>query len=205
MNLRRLGFSSTGYSEVILSIRLGGKTNAAPMGVTLRGNSLLLKVYRGSTTYKMLTGGARDCVLNITCDPKFFYYALLEKDNLRYSASKAVMSPRIIGCDGYVECVIGEILQRKGWIQVYLDPVLATARKKIARVYSRAGPALIEAMVYMTKLDAEGLERKDAEEAFLRVRLSVETVYRTTRNRRYREMADRVLEEAEKKLRRRSN
>lgn len=195
MRLEKLGFSERSYSEVILSVRVGGEVNAAPMGILLRDGMPLIKVYRGGKTHRLLAGGARDCVLNVTSDPALFYRSVLDKERIVFVEAKKVSSPRVYGCDAYAECLVSKAEDRGDYLEAVLEPVLVEARRRDARAYCRAGPAVLEALVHFTKLlYFRGVDRGKAEELLGRIRIFVDIVYHTTMDRELRSMADDILD-----------
>jgi len=151
--LENLGFSKTRVSEVLLTLNLGGEVNAAPMGVRLSKHGLpIIRVYAGSRTYIMIKSGAKDYVLNVTSDPEVFYWAVLKKEYLRFKSSRRVTAPRIAGCQAYVECVLESIKFGRNYLRAELRPVYIEYVKVKPKAYCRAQPAIIEALVYFTKL-----------------------------------------------------
>lgn len=202
MRLENLGFSKSTYGEIILTIRLGEIVNSAPMGVLLYGDTkLCLKVYRSGRTYEMIVGGAEDCVLNVTSDPMLFYNSVFRKDEVSYRPAERASSPRISGCDAYVECSITGLTAYERYVQVLLEPLLVDVTDGTVRVYSRVGPALIEALICYTKLPYLKDSCEEAESLIGRIRIFREIVYHSTRDRVFREIADEILNRSEGMLR----
>ena len=153
VNLERLGFSESTYSEIIFTVRLKETVNAAPMGVLLNGDGKVsLRVYKDQRTYEMIANGAEDCVLNITDDPILFYNAIFEKGKISYQPAEIVSSPRIRDCNGYVECSITNVTKCEEYIEVLLKPLLVNVTRRTISTYNRAGPAIIEALICYTRL-----------------------------------------------------
>jgi len=196
--IKNLGFSEHTYSEVVLSIRHRDKVNVAPMGVLLgEDENLHLRVYKGQRTCKMIMDGAEDCILNITDDPRVFYDAVFRKDRIAYYPSKKVSSPRICGCNAYVECIIINRLEREEFIEVSLKPILISVLKHPVVTYQRAGPAVIEALICYTKLlHFRRSDRRAIKELMKRMQIFKDIVYHSTRNNDLRMMITEILERA---------
>jgi len=188
--LRRLGFSTSTYSEVILSIKHGNIVNYAPMGVLLVKDALHLRVYMGSLTYKLIMEGAKDCVLNITSDPILFYNSILDKSRVKTVGSIKVKSPRISGCQGYIECLISDVVKTPRYLRVLLNPIHIDYYKIIPTTYKRASSAIIEALVYYTKLP---YLKGSSGDLLSKIKLCVNTVFRSTKNPKYRGLARDIL------------
>ena len=203
MQLRDLGFSKITYSEIILTIRHGDAVNVAPMGVLLEDDKWLsLRVYKGQRTCELIEKGAVDCVLNITCNSTLFYDAVLNKSEISYCPSETVSSPRVRGCDAYVECLIIHVKDCGEYVRVLLKPQLIKVSRKMIKAYNRAEPAVIEALVCFTKilhLIKNNVEM--AESLKERIKIFREIVYHSTRNKKLRIMMTEILERAEEVIR----
>ncbi|RJS85232.1 DUF447 family protein [Candidatus Bathyarchaeota archaeon] len=203
MHLRNLGFSKLTYSEVILTIRYEDIVNIAPIGVLLEDDKhLSLRVYKGQRICELISKGAIDCVLNITRNPKLFYDAIFNKNAIPHHPSETVSSPRVEGCDAYVECSIVHVEDHREYVRVLLKPQLTKTYPRIARTYNRAEPAVIEALICFTKiihLIENNLEA--AESLKERIKIFREIVHHSTRNEKLRMMITEILERSEKMIR----
>jgi len=201
--LKRLGFSRSTISEVLLSLSLGSEVNVAPMGARLgRGPELVVKVFTGCRTYEMVRHGARDYVINVTSDPTLFYYAVLGKGSLRLVPSRTVSAPRVVGCVAYVEAVRKSVEYRRGYLVLSLAPTYVEVSKQYPKAFNRATPAIIEALVYLTKIPyLVGRGRLgEARELLRNIRTCAEVVTRVTSNRRLRAVAYDIVRKAEEFL-----
>jgi len=200
--LRRLGFNSVTYAETLLTISLKNDKNVAPIGFKLFRGLLKARIYANTRTYNMINTGAKEFVVNITRDPKLFFYAIFNKEAIRYVHSKLVSAPRIAGCNAYIECDLDRIIHRRGYITIYIKPRLIDYKKIMPTAYNRAEPAIIEAIVYYTKikhyLDIGELEK--ALNMYNRVRYCRDTVYHSTAKRSLRELIDKIVSFTEKML-----
>ena len=203
MRLRDLGFSKSTYGEIILTIRHGDAVNVAPMGVLLEDDKRLsLRVYKGQRTCELIEKGAVDCVLNITCNSTLFYDAVLNKSEISYYSSETVSSPRVRGCDAYVECSIIDVEDCGEYVRVLLKPQLIRVSRRIVKAHNRAEPAVIEALVCFTKilhLIKSNVEM--AESLKERIKIFREIVYHSTRNKKLRMMMTEILDRAEEVIR----
>ena len=198
--LKRLGFSKGTTSEVLLSLSLGSEVNVAPMGVRLgEGAELIIKVFAGCRTYDLIRRGARDYVVNITSDPALFYYAIFSKSLLKLKPSRWVSAPRVAGCDAYVEAERSGVSYGRGYLILRLRPIHVEYRRVLPKVYSRAAPAVIETLVYYTKLPylKKSGKLREAEELLKRMLACAEVVERCTRSRRLRSILRSVIAGAE--------
>ncbi|ADI32460.1 DUF447 domain-containing protein [Staphylothermus hellenicus] len=200
--LHRLGFNSTTYAETILTISLNNEKNAAPVGFKLFRGLLKARIYANTKTYNMVNAGAKEFVVNITRDPRLFFYAIFNKEAIRYVHSKTVSAPRIMGCNAYIEGDLDHIIRRKGYIMIYIRPRLIDYKKLMPTTYNRAGPAIIEAIVYYTKIryymNIGELNR--ALDMYNRVKYCRDTVYHSTTKRSLRELIDKIVFLIEKTL-----
>ena len=202
MNLEKLGFSRSTYSEVILTVRLEEMINAAPMGVLLNeGGKIYLRVYKGQRIHDMIVNGAEDCVLNITSDPILFYNAIFEKEKISYCPAERVSSPRIRDCDAYVECSIINVTGHGEYVKAFLKPLLINVAERAVSAYHRAGPAIIEALICYTRLlYFKDADREKAESLKKMIGIFRDIVYHSTENNRLREIATKILERSEEAL-----
>lgn len=199
LSLRSLGFNSQTYSEVILTVKHKKTIHSTPVGVVLHREKLYIRLYRDSKIYSIFYDKPRDCTLSITRDPRVFYASILEREKIRYAKSKRVESPRIRGCNGYVECIVERVALKSEVLEATLKPVLVESRVLKAKTYNRAEPAIIEALVHLTKIGKRRETIREAEESLLKVKFCVETVYRSSKSRSLRRIARNVLREAEER------
>lgn len=197
LELKKLGFNSQTYSEVIVTVKHGGLVNSSPIGVLARRGTLYFKLYEGSRTYLIFSERPRDCVLNITSNPKLFYYAIFAKEKLKYTPGSRTLSPRIVGCEGYVECEVGNLDFRTDYLRVEVKPILLDFKTIHPKTFNRAEPALIEALVWLTKLRGVS-DNLDYYKVLERIKYNVETIYKSSRRRDLRRLARSVLREAER-------
>jgi len=198
--LKRLGFSKGTTSEVLLSLSLGSEVNVAPMGVKLGENAeLIIKVFAGCRTYDLIRRGARDYVVNITSNPLLFYYAIFGKDSLKLRPSRCVSAPRVAGCEAYVEAERKGVDYGRDYLILHLRPIHIEYRRVLPKAFCRAAPAVIEALVYYTKIPylKKSGKSREAEGMLKRILACAEVVGHCTRSRRLRSILRNVIERAE--------
>lgn len=191
LKLNKIGFSSKTYSEIILSISYRNEINAAPMGVLLHNDKLKLKIYPHTRTYRLILDGADDCVLNITSNPKLFYYSIFMKDKIKYVRSRKTRSPRVRGCDGYIECKMSSVIRQREHLDISLKPILIDVKPRNVATFNRAGPAIIEALVHYTKIPF--LNNKEIRYKILYIKFLRDTVYKSTRDAELRKIISDIV------------
>ncbi len=201
--LKRLGFSKGTVSEVLLSLSLGNEVNIAPMGVRLGSHAeLIVKIFAGCRTYDLVRRGARDYVINISTDPLLFYYAVFNKGMLALRPARYVKAPRLAGCEAYVEAERSAVSHGKDYLILRLSPIYLEYRRTFPKAFNRAAPAIIEALIYYTKipyLKRSGKIEK-AREALDRIRECAEVVEHSTRSRKLRSVMQSIVKAAEEIL-----
>lgn len=193
-----LGFSNETYSEVLLTININNDTNVAPMGVLLKNNKLYVRIYSGTKTYNAILNYADECVLNITNNPKLFFNAILHKEKIRFYNSTIVNAKRVLDCDAYIECNINKRNILSNYAEIFLNPLIIDVVNPSVKTYNRAGPAIIEALVHLSKIQyykSSGMNNNEILKRFLFLR---EIVYHSTSDKDYRIMINEILDKAEK-------
>ncbi len=147
-----------GHIEVLLTtIDAAGSPNTAPMGVDRAGSSeIILRIYRGTKTFKNIVLGNRWLVLTLSMDAMDYYDSLFGVMSYETVPGWPIQSP-ITRCrypillarvssvdDGDPSTVMAEVIDHTDL------PSLRNCRQ----AYSRANAALIEALIYYTKVEA---------------------------------------------------
>jgi hypothetical protein len=200
-NLDDLGFLKDTIGETIISTYdMDGQPNAAPMGVLMKSNKLLLiRPYTSSLTYKNLQ--AKRCtVVNVTSNPKIFYLTAFKEANpdeqlspKLFEKAETVDAPRLREADATVEVSVAETHSFNSERAEFLCSVqLVTSSKELPKVYCRAQFATIEAIVHATRIKPflSG-DKQDQERAFrliALVEICSDIVDRTAPNSLYSEI-----------------
>ncbi len=130
--------------------------NVAPMGVEFVDEKLFIRPYKSTKTFLNVSSNP-EVTLNVTQESKYFFKSIFKPWELRFKPAKKVKPPIIDGdFDLYVE----------GLVTLYKDdPLRPTFKLEVVDVYegcgsklalSRANNALLEALVYYTKVKDPG-------------------------------------------------
>ena len=175
------------HEGICVTIDALGKVNTAPMGVEVidRGPDadIIIRPYPETRT-SMNLRQVPEFTLNFTHDPVLFFNSMFRKQALTLVSSRYVRPPRLGGCiDLVLECSVRaqyRDVEGRDLIIGTIKGAYECMGSKIA--YSRGASAVIEALVYLTKLmalatsmsckeRAEYLRRID-EECSLAIRVS---------------------------------
>ncbi len=191
--LRSIGFRSDTYNEVVITTCIGDNCYSMPFGVKyvrglLRGrffkDSIMFRIHAG---YKPLYS-----VLCITDDPMIFYNAVFRKGDLRYKYIREYGMPCISGCSACILVLKKYMRLVSDRLYVGFKPIRIRIYRRYPSVYHRFKYALIEALIQYTKIpfvDEESRRRLIEYIVYLR-----STIYRSTRNKRYRGLIDDIIE-----------
>ena len=198
--LVKLGFSSDTYSEILLTVRLGSDINVAPIGVLMENQELIIRVFKGSKTYNMLLNGAKECVINVTRNPRYFYYAIFHKDKIMLTDAVKVSVKRVADCNAYIECNISNIELKDDYLTAYLKPIFVEISSYYPLTFNRAWPAIIEALVHYTKIPYYRSLNISANEIIRKISFLREIVYRSSKNIELRRIIDDIIDRTRKLL-----
>lgn len=128
--------------------------HAAPMGVEYDGSNLILRPYESSKTYVNLL--SRPLLsLNFTQDARYFFKAIFKREEISYDFSVLEAPPIIIGDFDLYVWGRTKLLGLAGSRAVFLvtvEKIHEGPGSKLA--LSRANNALLEALIYYTKIVA---------------------------------------------------
>jgi len=185
-----------GHIEVLLTtIDPAGTPNTAPMGVDRNGiREIVLRVYRETKTFRNIALGNRWLVLTLSIDAMDYYDSLFGALSYETVPGWPIPSPvtrcryplflaRVMNIDdGDPSTVLAEVMDHSHL------PSLRSCRQ----AYSRANAALVEALIYYTKVEALvgkasrevlcRLYEKLEENALLTIRLGSEQLRRAADN-----------------------
>jgi len=193
--LLSMGFSEDTFIETVVLVRKDNDIiNVLPLGLRYdRQGFLLAKIYRGSRTYDLLSKGlANKFTICLTQKPETFFYAIFRKDIIIKTFNE-VKCPRKL-CDACIDTEIKSIEQGEDHLKVDLKPIDTTISQGYPKGFTRASAAIIEALIYYTKLPfvSEEEKRKYVE----RIKIMREIVYRSSKKSMYREMIDDIVDRA---------
>ncbi|MCX8204439.1 MAG: DUF447 family protein [Candidatus Nezhaarchaeota archaeon] len=194
-SLADLGFAEGVTVEVIAStVSSEGRANLSAMGATLASNYLALRPFKETSTYLNLAS-TREVVLNITDDPAFFAYAALKIPCVvvELEPSKTVRPPRLRGAQGFIEAKVEDVGEGEGGrALVKCRPLLIEAGLRPAKAYCRAPPAVIEAIVHASRIEAYVKQGAGVEELIKLIEHYRRLVGRVAPNTQYQEVVEAV-------------
>ncbi|MFP3281143.1 MAG: DUF447 family protein [Vulcanisaeta sp.] len=200
--LKDLGFSSDTYGETII-VFLGGEDGDSimslmPMGFKLNDNCELVgRIFKGSFIYNVILEkkiSKIPCIVCITRSPQTFYLAIFNKKIL-IRRFKGVRCPRSY-CDA---CVDGELTMEgvgDDIINVSIRPLSIKINRRVPLVFDRASAAIIEALVWYTKIPY--VPCNEVYEILSRLRFYRETVSRASKRGVFLKMINRIFREGVK-------
>jgi hypothetical protein len=188
--LRELGFTHDTWGETITAFYNANNelVTVMPLGLKLSSPNecrLLGRVFQGSKLYDyILRHGVTKlrCIVCVTLDPQVFYKAVLMKDEVVKLFATLSQCPTI--CDACITG-LGMFSVKEEAIEVSID-VLGTTIKGLPKVFTRAGAAIIEALVWLTKLSYVECDKLDEVMSWLNFLKIV--VYRSSQNETYRKL-----------------
>jgi len=200
--LKDLGFSSDTYGETIIAF-LGSEDRDSimslmPMGFKLGDNCELVgRIFRGSLIYNIILGKKLDkipCIVCVTRSPQAFYLAVFDKKILirRFEGGRC---PRSY-CDA---CINGELTVEgveDDIINVSIRPLSVKINRRMPLVFDRASAAIIEALVWYTKIPY--VPCNEVYEILSRLRFYRETVSRASKRGVFLKMINRIFREGVK-------
>ena len=200
--MKDLGFSSDTYGETIIAF-LGGEDGDSimslmPMGFKLNDNCELVgRIFKGSFIYNVILEkkiSKIPCIVCITRSPQTFYLAIFNKKILirRFKGGRC---PRSY-CDA---CVDGELTMEgvgDDIINVSIRPLSVKINRRVPLVFDRASAAIIEALVWYTKIPY--VPCNEVYEILSRLRFYRETVSRASKRGVFLKMINRIFREGVK-------
>jgi len=202
--LRELGFSPTTFSETIVVTEISnGIWNCAPMGVKLENGNLYFYVYEGARTLDALRR-KKYLTINIVYDVSVFMKCIFKKcsNEELYEPSSKFPIPHIASADAYIECELLSLKEVNGKFKAVCKPINVVIKRSIPRTFNRAFPAIIEALIYYTKIKPFKRlklkrELKKLIERLIHCKYIVE---HSTSNREYLEYIEKIISEVLKEL-----
>ncbi|MEM4446449.1 MAG: DUF447 family protein [Candidatus Jordarchaeales archaeon] len=203
LRLSKLGFEPKCVYEVIVTTLNEDKTlNAAPMGVLLGGDDILImQPYIATRTYHNISR-TREAVVNITDDITLFFTTIFEKEKVRelpVLKAKHVSVPILADSKAYVECMVeGEPVVYDGRAKVTLRALECGLLSQNSRPICRAFNVILESIIHFTRVKYL-VEKGDINGVMKLLELITfykDLVKRVCGGTRYEEMMNRIYEEA---------
>ncbi|MCS7136410.1 MAG: DUF447 family protein [Nitrososphaerota archaeon] len=141
--------------ECILTTRADNETNAAPMGVVFENDAVLLRPFKNTKSYRLLTHSPYG-VINFTDDVELFYITTFDTGsdfNELFAPSISVPVPSLIDAYAKLEFIIDGLVNEDENRAVFRCRVLkALWKRREARPYTRAEHAVIESLIHATRI-----------------------------------------------------
>ncbi len=187
--LRKIGFLEKTYNETIILV---DKDIVMPLGIYIVNGMFYARVYKGSRLYNYLSKVGNELVEAYLCIPRtplLFYMVIFEKDKVVSIEKRGFTC--IKDCSACIKCDIQKIKVEIENYVIKLTPTKAIVLKKIPYVYHRFEHAIVEALVYYTKIPYVS-ERK-ALEYLKKILWCKEIVYHSTYSRKYRRIINNIV------------
>lgn len=198
---RQMGFNCSSYSETIVVVGDKREYYVAPLGLKLCGRNLVARIYRDTGLHRFLKTrlgkekiGVSVCVTN---DPVLFYKTVLHRDQVEVEVVRETDSftPVVKGCSGYVTGYVDRFYEKSLFLELYIEVDKAWYTKVIPKTIVRAEYAVIEALVYLTKIPY--YDSSYQEELYRRITWCQDIVYRSTENIVLRKIINEIVGRAE--------
>ena len=180
--LEGFGFSYDSWGETVAVFYRDKEIVALmPMGLRLSGGCKLFgRVFKGSKLFDEVSSGMREamCIICVSSNSLTFYTSIFDKDSIA-KEFKGLRCPCSL-CDACIYGSASFVNPHQDFFEVYIDPDRYTVCRELPRVYTRAFGALVEALVWYTKIPYVDCEKLG--EVLKRIEHCVETVYRSTEN-----------------------
>uniref|UniRef100_A0A7J2U357 DUF447 family protein n=1 Tax=Ignisphaera aggregans TaxID=334771 RepID=A0A7J2U357_9CREN len=190
--LMELGFSIDTWGEVVMVFYSKGEViGLMPVGLKLsEGCTLAGRLYRGSKLYSYIASAKvaeLPCIACISENPQLFYMAVFEKSQTIEIFTEHRCPEEF--CDA---CLIGlcKFFDGDEAINFKISVKEIALHRKTPRVFTRASAAIIEALVWFTKLPY--VDCKDIERVLERIELLKDTVYRSSQKNIYAKLIENI-------------
>ncbi|GBC75692.1 hypothetical protein HRbin06_01012 [archaeon HR06] len=164
MNLKNFGFYEGGIFESILSTyNLDGTPNAAPMGVSLEKDHIIVRPFKRTRTFKNLKN-FKCCVINFLDQVEFFYYTVYKDKALPenwFERAKRVNAPKLTMANLWIETEVKDMEDiTEDRAKFLLDIKDIDFKWLKPKVYQRSHHALMESIIHSTRVKVY-LKKKD--------------------------------------------
>lgn len=144
-----------GINEMIVTTYQGWSPNAAPMGIIRKGDDLLVRLFKGSTTYSNVMA-ERMLVANLVYDPVLFVrttfgdiddseFDVFTHDERHFSVLKDAV------CWAVFECT--DVKETSEALVAKLKPLHARMNQQVFKSVNRGFNLLIESCVHATRYE----------------------------------------------------
>lgn len=198
--LRELGFSEDTYGETILIVTIDNKINATPIGIKLINDELMqATIFKDSVTYSGLMK-SKECTINITSDARIFYKLVMneELNPDELVLSETINTPALKSADAVIETKVTNITDQIDRATFHFMPTKLRIFKPMPRVFNRAHPAIIEALVHYTRIKPYGEMKlfSEVDKLIEHIKICIDTVQHATKNTELLTIANSILNNA---------
>ncbi len=197
LNIFDLGFSEDTFGEVVAFFSWSNSKHVMPLGLKFRNGFLYGRIFKGSKMYTILSDakniGNINCMVCISSNPMLFYNAVFNKGEVLKCCENVDCVKNF--CDACIETVVANSIVSDEFVEVFLKPIKIGIYRRIPRVFTRASAAIIEALVWYTKMVFADESRR--REYLNRILMLRDVVYRSSLNKVYREIIDDVVAHAQ--------
>ncbi len=142
------------HEAIVVTLDKFNRPNPSAMGIYLSNNLVLLRPYKGTRTFRNLVS-LGEATINLTNDSMLFFESVYLKDRVKYLKSRYVKPPIIKGnVDLYIECRVYELVDEGNRASFYMEVLDAYEGSGSRLSFSRANAQLIEALIYLTKMES---------------------------------------------------
>jgi len=191
--LSKLGFTEDTFTETVTFLFINDdKKYVMALGIKRRNSYLYARIFRGSKIYSAIVDNKNLkllCRVCISRDPLTFYYSIFRKDILLKCYNELRCIKRF--CDAYIDAILDDLKIKDDVAEILLKPIYIKILKRYPKGFNRASAAIIEALIYYTKMPFVNEDEK--KRALLKIEMCRETVYRSSENPMYRKIIDKII------------
>ncbi len=194
-----LGFSVETYGETVIAFYNDNYVviNIMPMGFKLDSKTCTLngRIFNGSILYKLITEKnltSIKCSICVTKNPQLFYLSIFDKRKILRRFDKG-RCPRSY-CDVCIHGMMHVDEVTSDYIKVFFRPLSIKYNSKSPKVFDRASAAVIEALVWYTKMPYVSCGELD--NILIRLRMCLDTVLRASTNEKIKNIINDVYSKA---------
>jgi hypothetical protein len=175
-SLSKLGFTENCIVETILvTSNLDGSPNIAPMGITKRDKSLIVKPFKTSQTYENLRRGGL-VIIHISHDPLLFL-------NTAFKQEFSQQTDMVKDTDASIQAEITGLIHEDDLRASFrLSPSSLEIQNSAPTVFSRGRAEAIELVINATRLQVHKTENRDHEVQLIvtKIRENIEIINRVS-------------------------
>jgi len=149
--LQQLGAEKDWVYEVLLASYCSGVPHVAPFGMRVTDDTrVTLEMYEGSRSLRNVLA-AKAFSLNTVQDMDFFYYALFDRERIRYGPAQKVDAPVLIDAPASMEAKVIKVTPAMRRVLVEAEIVHIEYRMK-CDLTNRAQSLLLESLIIATRI-----------------------------------------------------